>query len=184
VSNDPDLAPACVPGAGANPTADTYRKFLESGGIVVAAGSASGIGGALGLPMKDYLVSRAPGEADKHLTGDDYFVPGSILRAAVDTKSIATAGMPDHIDIFYKNDPVYRLLPDAGSRNVKPIVWFDTDKPLRSGWAWGQNYLEGGTVGVEAAVGTGKLFMFSPDITFRGQPHESFKFLFNSIYSK
>jgi Zinc carboxypeptidase len=184
VSNDPDLAPACVPGAGANPTADTYRKFLESGGIVVAAGTASGVGGALGLPLKDYLVSRAPGEADKHLTGDDYFVPGSILRAAVDTKSIATAGMPDHIDIFYKNDPVYRLLPDAGSRNVKPIVWFDTDKPLRSGWAWGQNYLEGGTVGIEAAIGTGKLFMFSPDITFRGQPHESFKFLFNSIYSK
>jgi len=184
VSTDPDLAPACVPLGGGNPTADTYRKFLESGGVVVANGSASGLGIALGLPMKDYLVSRAPGEADKHLVAEEYFVPGSILRAAVDTKSIATSGMPDHIDIFYKNDPVYRLLPNAGLMNVKPIMWFDTDKPLRSGWAWGQNYLEGGTVGIEAAVGTGKLFMFSPDITFRGQPHESFKFLFNAIYSK
>ena len=183
-SADPDLAPACTPGAGANPTPATYRKFLESGGIVIGNGSASGVGAAIGLPLKDYLVSKAPGEPDKHLTGEDYYVPGSILRAAVDTKSIAAAGMPDHIDIFYKNDPVYRLLPDAASKNVKPIIWFDTDKPLRSGWAWGQNYLEGGTVGIEAAVGTGKLFMFSPDITFRGQPHESFKFLFNSIYSK
>jgi hypothetical protein len=183
-SNDPDLAPACVPQGGGNPTTDTYRRFLESGGVIVANGSASNVGMALGLPMKDYLVSRAPGEADKHLTSDDYYVPGSILRAAVDQRSIATAGMPDHIDIFYKNDPVFRLLPDAAAKNVKPVAWFDTDKPLRSGWAWGQNYLEGGTVGVEAAVGSGKLFMFSPDITFRGQPHESFKFLFNSIYSK
>ena len=63
-------------------------------------------------------------------------------------------------------------------------MWFDTDQPMRSVWAWGQNYLEGGTVGVEAMVGSGKLFMFSPDITFRGQPHTTFKFLFNSIYSK
>jgi hypothetical protein len=39
-------------------------------------------------------------------------------------------------------------------------------------------------VGIEATMGTGKVFLFSPDITFRGQPHESFKFLFNSIYSK
>ena len=184
VSTDPDLAPACVPASGGTPTAATYRKFLESGGIVIASGSASGVGAAIGLPMKDYLVSRAPGEADKHLASDDYFVPGSILRAAVDTKSIATAGMPDHVDIFYKNDPVYRLLPDAAAKGVKPVAWFDTDKPLRSGWAWGQNYLEGGTIGAEASVGSGKLFMFSPDITFRGQPHESFKFLFNSIYSK
>jgi hypothetical protein len=92
--------------------------------------------------------------------------------------------MPDHIDIFFKNDPVYQLGPDAGMKGVKPVMWFDTDKPLRSGWAWGQNYLNGGTVAAEATVGSGKLFMFSPDITFRGQPHESFKFLFNSIYAK
>src|SRR5258708_3349421 len=131
-SSDPDLAPACVPGPGGNPTPATYRKFLESGGVVVANGSASALGMALGLPLKDYLVSRAPGEADKHLAGEDYFVPGSILRAAIDQRSIATAGMPDHIDIFYKNDPVYRLLADAGLEHVKPIAWFDTDQPLRS----------------------------------------------------
>jgi hypothetical protein len=184
VSNDPDLAPACVPGAGGNPTAETYRKFLESGGVVIANGSSSSLGAALGLPLKDYLVSKAPGEPDKHLGGEDYYVPGSVLRAAVDTKSIAAAGMPDHIDIFYKNDPVYQLGPDAAMKGVRPVMWFDTDKPLRSGWAWGQNYLNGGTAGIEAMVGSGRLFLFSPDITFRGQPHESFKFLFNSIYSK
>jgi hypothetical protein len=67
---------------------------------------------------------------------------------------------------------------------VKRVAWYASPTPLRSGWAWGQNYLNGGTAGIEAPIGSGKLFLFSPDITFRGQPHESFKFLFNSIYSK
>jgi hypothetical protein len=35
---------------------------------------------------------------------------------------------------------------------------------------------------VEAAVGKGRLFLFAPEITFRAQPHGTFKFLFNGIY--
>jgi hypothetical protein len=60
-------------------------------------------------------------------------------------------------------------------------MWFDSAKPLRSGWAWGQNYLEGGTTAFEATVGKGKAFAFGPEITFRGQPHATFRFLFNAI---
>ena len=62
------------------------------------------------------------------------------------------------------------------------MAWFDTDKPLRSGWAWGQHYLEGGVAVAEATVGKGKLFVFGPEIAFRAQPHGTFKFLFNGIY--
>ena len=54
--------------------------------------------------------------------------------------------------------------------------------PLRSGWAWGQHYLEDGVAVAEAEVGKGKLLLFGPEITFRGQPHGTFKFLFNGIY--
>lgn len=34
----------------------------------------------------------------------------------------------------------------------------------------------------KADVGKGKLFLFGPEITVRGQPHGTFKFLFNGIY--
>jgi hypothetical protein len=61
-------------------------------------------------------------------------------------------------------------------------MWFDSDRPLRSGWAWGQNYLEGGTTAFEATVGQGKVYAFGPEITFRAQPYGTFKFLFNGIY--
>jgi len=77
---------------------------------------------------------------------------------------------------------VLELAPDATLRGVKPVAWFDTKDALRSGWAWGQHYLSGGTAAVEARVGKGKVFLFGPEITFRAQPHGTFKFLFNSIY--
>jgi hypothetical protein len=35
---------------------------------------------------------------------------------------------------------------------------------------------------VQATIGKGSLFMFAPEITFRAQPHGTFKFLFNGLY--
>ena len=75
----------------------------------------------------------------------------------------------------------FRLEPDAALKGVKAVAWFDSPTPLRSGWAWGQNYLEGGAAVVEASVGKGKVFLFGPEVTFRGQPHGTFKFVFNGI---
>ena len=35
---------------------------------------------------------------------------------------------------------------------------------------------------IEAAVGSGRLYMFGPEVIRRAQPHGTFKFLFNAIY--
>ncbi|HSB09681.1 MAG TPA: peptidase, partial [Blastocatellia bacterium] len=91
-------------------------------------------------------------------------------------------GMEAKLDVFFDNSPVFRLRPEASIKGLKPVAWFDSDRPLRSGWAWGQKYLQDGVAVAEARVGKGKLFLFGPEITFRGQPHGTFKFLFNGIY--
>jgi hypothetical protein len=77
---------------------------------------------------------------------------------------------------------VFRLTPDASAKGIRPVAWFDSPTPLRSGWAWGQNYLEGGVTMAEAKVGRGKLYLFGPEILFRAQPHGTFKFFFNAIH--
>jgi hypothetical protein len=87
-------------------------------------------------------------------------------------------------DVFFDNSPVWTLGPDAAARGVKPVAWFDSKTPLRSGWAWGQAYLDGGVIAVDATVGKGRLLMFGADILQRAQPHATFKFLFNGIYLK
>ena len=34
---------------------------------------------------------------------------------------------------------------------------------------------------IEAQLGKGRLFLLGPEVTFRAQPHGTFKFLFNGI---
>ena len=60
---------------------------------------------------------------------------------------------------------------------------FDSADPLRSGWAWGQRYLEGGVIALDAQVGKGRVYLFGPEILHRAQPHGTFKLFFNAIYA-
>ena len=62
------------------------------------------------------------------------------------------------------------------------MAWFDEATPLRSGWAWGQQHLRGTMAVLDAQVGRGHVLLFGPEITFRGQSHGTFKFLFNGIH--
>jgi hypothetical protein len=184
--SDPDLRSLCdvSTGTGSGATAEAnVRKFVETGGVVIAAGSAAqSIAASLQLPVSDYLSERQPGQPERALTSDKYYIPGSILRVAVDTAAPSAAGAEDHADVVFNNSPVFRLAPNASARGIRPVMWFDSAAPLRSGWAWGQNYLEGGTTAFEAAVGEGRVYAFGPEITFRAQPHGTFKFLFNAIH--
>ena len=164
-------------------TLPQLKKFMNEGGTIVTVGTATSLGFALNLPIENHLAVRAPGEADRLLSGEEYYVPGSILQVAVDTTDAVAAGLPSKLDVFFDNSPVFRLKPDAALKGTKAVAWFDSPSPLRSGWAWGQNYLEGGAVALESNYGRGKLYMFGPEITFRGQPHGTFKFLFNGIYA-
>ena len=84
---------------------------------------------------------------------------------------------------FFENSPAFRLGPEAELKGVKPVAWYPNATPLRSGWAWGQGYLDGAIAAAEAPVGEGKVYLLAVEAAFRGQPHGTFKLLFNSIYA-
>ncbi|ALI99165.1 M14 family metallopeptidase [Rufibacter tibetensis] len=160
------------------------RKFMEAGGTVVTIGTSTNLAYHLGLPVSNALVEmNASGQA-KPLPATKYYIPGSILRVKYATTQPATWGMPTEGDVYFDNSPVFKLTPDAvANGGVKPLAWFHTDKPLRSGWAWGQAYLKDGVTAFSAPVGAGTFYAFGPEITFRGQAHGTFKLLFNQLYS-
>jgi hypothetical protein len=89
--------------------------------------------------------------------------------------------MGDHADVFFRSSPVFQMPPNAGSKGVQPVAWYGPE-PLRSGWAWGQTFLENGVAAALAKMGEGNVVLFGPEINFRAQPHGTFKLLFNSIY--
>jgi hypothetical protein len=163
-------------------TVPQLRQFLEAGGSIITVGTSTSLGYHAELPIANALVERSPDGTERPLAREKLYIPGSILQASVDNTNPLAYGMPEKIDLFFDNSPVFRLKPEAALKGVKPVAWYDSDKPLRSGWAWGQKYLQDGVAVIEAQVGKGRLFMFGPEITFRAQPHGTFKFLFNGIY--
>ncbi|MGD8319117.1 MAG: M14 family metallopeptidase [Gemmatimonadota bacterium] len=159
-------------------TVPRLLEFLEQGGTIIAVGSSTVLARHAGLPLSNHLVD---GEG-KALGEDQFYVPGSVLRVHVDNTQPLAWGLPDRVDVFFDNSPVMRLEPAAVGQGVTPVAWFDTKTPLRSGWAWGQERLQGGLAMAQARVGQGNLFLFGPEITNRGQPHGTFKLLFNGIF--
>jgi hypothetical protein len=153
-------------------------RFLEEGGTIVAVGSSVALARHVGLPVADHLVD----DEGKPLDESQYYAPGSVLRVRVDTSRPIAWGLDEQQDVFFDNSPVFRFLPEAVPMGLRPIAWFDSASPLRSGWAWGQEHLQGGVAMTEAKVGRGNLFLFGPEITQRGQPHTTFKLLFNGIF--
>ena len=156
------------------------KAFLEAGGEIVAIGSATNLATHLDLPVRNAMVEMVDG-AEKRLPATKYYVPGSVLNVAVDKSLAANWGMDKATDVYFDNSPVFKLSPNNNGK-VKPLAWFSTASPLRSGWAWGQSYLQDGVAAFEADYGKGKLYAFGPEITFRSQTHGTFKWMFNQLY--
>ncbi|GGM96250.1 peptidase [Dyadobacter beijingensis] len=158
------------------------KAFLEAGGKVITIGSSTALAYHLNLPVRNALVEMTT-TGERPLPGEKYYVPGSILQVSVDSTLQSGWGMPAKADVYFDDSPVFNIAPEAIAKGaVKPLLWFSADKPLRSGWAWGQSYLRNGVTAFEAAVGSGKLLAFGPEITFRAQSYGTFKFLFNEMY--
>jgi hypothetical protein len=162
-------------------TVPQLKAFLEQGGTILTIGSSTSLAYHLNLPIRNALV-EAEGGTFVPLSREKFYIPGSVLRVSVDTSHPLSRGMSAQTDVFFDQSPVFELDADAALRGVRPVAWFDNAAPLRSGWAWGQHYLDGAVAVAEATVGKGRLVLFGPEILFRAQPHGTFKWLFNGLY--
>jgi hypothetical protein len=167
-------------------TVPQLKRFLADGGSIVAIGSSTmNLVQALGLPVRSALVDGkgAP------LAGEQFYIPGSILQVRTEPSHPLAYGLPERLDVFYDNNPLFTLQPAAGDPAAAPVgpavrrvAWFDSARSLRSGWAWGQQYLEGATAIADARVGDGTVILIGPLVAFRAHPHATFKVLFNAVY--
>jgi hypothetical protein len=158
------------------------QKFLNNGGRIVTIGSSANIAYHLNLPVRNALVEMVAGK-EKALPGEKFYIPGSVMQVAVDNNYAPNWGMTKTADVYFSSSPVFKLSPDAiAQKVVTPLAWYPTASTLRSGWAFGQAYLQDGVAAFEANVGKGKLFVYGPEITFRAQTHSTYKMLFNQLY--
>ena len=158
------------------------KEFAEAGGTIITVGSSANLAYHFKLPVRNALVEMVNGK-ERALPGEKFYIPGSVMQVAVNNEQKANWGMKPTADVYFSASPVFNLLPNAtATGEVTPLAWYATDKTLRSGWAYGQSYLQQTVAAFEAKVGKGKLMVYGPEITFRGQTHSTYKMLFNQLY--
>lgn len=157
-------------------TLPRIAEFARKGGTVVTIGNSNRLAHLLGAPIQPALVKQENGAAVP-LPTTEFFLPGSILSAAVDTTNPLAYGMPERTNVFFSNGQTFRVMSDT----AQSVVRFDSDKPLVSGWEHHQERLHDTTAVVDVDMGEGKLFVYGTEVIQRAQPQGTFRLFFNGL---
>ncbi len=163
-------------------TIPALRRFLEQGGTVVTLGSSTCLAYYLDLPVGNALLETLPDGTQKLMTRDKFYIPGSILQAQFDPEVPLAWGMEGAAPVFFDKDPLFRLDSQSAAQGIRPAAWLGQDDYLLSGLAWGQKNAGGAVLAAEAPVGKGTLYLITPEVSLRAQPHAAFKLLFNPLH--
>jgi hypothetical protein len=161
-------------------------QFTADGGTLVAQDSASELPlTIMGLPIRNSV---------SNLRDNEFFIPGTLLRVSVDNTHPVAWGMPTEAAAFFTRSPVFEIGRQRGrfgdARQQDPpkppginvIATYPPKDVLMSGWLMGERSLHNKPAVVEATVDKGRVVLLGFRVQHRGQPHGTFKLLFNSIY--
>ena len=168
----------------AEKTIPSLQRFLEQGGSIVTIGSSTCLAYYLGLPVGNALLEKLPDGKQRLFSSNQFQVPGSILKAKYNPEVPLAWGMERTGPVFFDRDPLFTLTPEAATYGMRVAAWLDKDNYLLSGLVWDKrgNDNTGGVLAIEASVGDGNLYLLAPEVTFRAQPHATFKLLFNPLH--
>jgi hypothetical protein len=147
------------------------RDFLEAGGTIITFNNASNFAiERLGAPVRNVL---------KGVSARDFYCPGSILRAQMDSSSPLSFGLEKDTIAWFESGPAFEITdPDR----AKAIARYpESESSLLSGWILGEKLIRGKAAAVEAKIGKGRVIMFGFRPQYRAQSLASFPLLFNSI---
>ncbi len=108
----------------------------------------------------------------------NFYSPGSLLNAIVDTHSPTAYGLPENIAIWSEESPAWEV--PSGSKDAV-VIRYPADHVLASGWLLGESYLEGRAALVEVPMGQGRAVLFGFRPQYRAQSYQAFKLFFNSL---
>ncbi len=164
------------------------QRFVEAGGTLIAFDASTDFPiDQFGLPVRNSVAGLPP---------ERFFVPGSLIRTDIDTGHPLGHGTQQQVAASFSQSRAFEVvqLPRAaeGGRQatlaapappVDVIARYAEDDLLMSGWAMGEErYLAGKPALVSVRLGSGRVVLFGFRPQFRGQPHGTYKLLFNAIH--
>jgi hypothetical protein len=161
------------------------KEFVRAGGTLVTLDSASELAIDLfGLGVRNVL---------KGVASSEYYCPGGLLRVNVDTSHPLAFGLPKELVVFVENGPVFEVEKsreeweeeaEALSTEraaARAIATFPEKDVLYSGWLLGESKITNKAAWMEVPLGEGRVVLVGFRSQFRGQPHGTFKVLFNAL---
>ena len=163
------------------------NDFVENGGSLITFDRASDFAiDHLGLPIRNTV---------QNLSNQQFYIPGSLVRAKVETDSELTFGMPEEVAVSFSRSRAFEMfvpsrtkeggkedIADAEKPDVKAVVRYADQDVLMSGWALGEDrYLKNKAAMMEVKHGDGSVVLFAFRPQFRGQTRATYKLIFNAV---
>ncbi len=161
--------------------AANVRRFVERGGWLVAWDRASDFAIlALDLPLRNSV---------KDTRSEEFFIPGSLLRINTKPAHPLAAGMEASAVAMFADSQAFQIVAPAAEgkqrapRDVDVFVEYPRQNFMVSGWELGgSRYLAGRVAAAHVKVGDGHAVVMGFRPHWRGQPHNTFKLLFNPLF--
>ena len=165
---------------------DALRAFVTSGGNLVCLEESCQFAiETLGLPVKNVL---------RELKSSEFYAPGSILLAQITQEpppipanapfaDEVRYGMTREFSVYFDRSMAFEVDPQKQADHwAYPVVKYAKIDPLQSGWLLGAEKLQGKAALVVARHGRGRVVLFGFPPQHRGQPHATFRLLFNALF--
>lgn len=143
------------------------RDFVDNGGTLICLGPACDWAvESLGLRARNVLKGLRP---------EEFYLPGSMLRALLDTTHPVAYGMPQEAVVLHVGSPAYEVLEgDVVGRYAPSNV-------LQSGWILGEKHIQDRACIADIPYGRGTVVLLGPRVQFRAQTRGAYKLLFNAV---
>ncbi|MAE83085.1 MAG: peptidase M14 [Flammeovirgaceae bacterium] len=164
------------------------KKYTSNGGTLLVFDAASDyVIDQFGLPVKNVV---------KDVSGRQFFIPGSLIKAVVDTSNPLAYGMQDTVALSFNRSRAFEIikqrksgeggkeeLPDAPKPVVDSVAQYAAKDLLMSGWAIGEDkYLAKKLAMADVKFGEGSVILYAFRPQFRAQPRATYKLIFNALY--
>ncbi len=152
------------------------KEFVTKGGVLIASDATCQVPlDYFGLPLRN---------AVRNLSESVFSCPGSLVRLEVDPSDPVGWGMDREVAACFVKSQAFEPLPagEGQASQMTSVARYADSGVLMSGWMRGEEQLRGKSAVGRARLGEGEIVLLGFPAHFRGQPHATFKLLFNSIY--
>jgi hypothetical protein len=160
------------------------QNFVRDGGTLICIDS------SCNLPIEHFNIPIR--NITRNKSSKEFFCPGSILRIWIDNQHPVGYGTPEWISGYFARSQAFELTETSQNKNNDPrspqvrfparvVARYSDTVLLESGWIRGKELIMDKPAIVEVQYGQGKIILIGFRVQHRGQPHGTFRLLFNAI---